>query len=117
MQIPFSSLTFITMIAGFDNGIVFLRVIGVLGTLAAWIAVSRPAMKVYWGRGSNRPPMSLPSRLAVAISISGWCLGVFGCDSRVAISLFAIGFAGAAVFGQMDKERHTAKTSTTISKP
>jgi hypothetical protein len=93
-----------------SSAAIFLRVIGGVGTLTAWIVVLRPRIKVYWGGGENRARMSQVSRLGVAVAISGWCLGVFGFLPWLSIGLFGIGFAGAAVSGQLDKERHVAGT-------
>ena len=93
-----------------SNAAIFLRVIGGVGTFTAWILVLRPRITVYWGRGENRARMSQVSKLSVAVAISGWSLGVFGFLPWLSIALFGIGFAGAAVSGQLDKERHAART-------
>jgi len=100
------------------SAILFLRVLGIAGLLFSWLTVFRPQMKVYWGRrGANRALMSRNSRLAFAIAVTGWCLGVFGADQRLALGLFAAGFAFAAIYSREDEKEHVARTGIPVRKP
>lgn len=90
--------------------IIFLRVLGILFVSFSWLTVLRPQMKVYWGRGANRPLMSRKSRLAFAIAVTGWCLGVFGADQRLAVGLFLVGFVVAVIHAKEDEKEHFART-------
>jgi hypothetical protein len=99
------------------GGILFLKALGIVGLLFSWLAAFRPKMKVYWGRGANRPLMSRRSRVAFAIAATGWCLGVFGANQRLALLLFATGFALAVISGKQDEKDHVARTGTLVRKP
>lgn len=100
------------------SAILFLRVLGIAGLLFSWLTVFRPQMKVYWGRrGANRPLMSQRSRVAFAIAVTGWCLGVFGANQRLALLLFATGFALAVISGKEDEKEHVARTGIPVRKP
>jgi len=100
------------------SAVLFLRVLGIAGLLFSWLTVFRPQMKVYWGRrGVNRALMSRNSRLAFAIAVTGWCLGVFGANQKLALLLFTIGFALAVISGREDEKEHVARTGALVRKP
>jgi len=100
------------------SAILLLRLLGIAGLLFSWLTVFRPQMKVYWGRrGANRPLMSQRSRVAFATAVTGWCLGVFGANQRLALGLFAVGFAFAAIYSREDEKEHVARTGIDVRKP
>jgi len=68
-------------------------------------------MKVYWGRrGANRALMSQQSKVASAIAVTGWCLGVFGANQKLAVGLFLLGFVVAVIHSREDEKEHAART-------
>ncbi len=99
--------------------VIFLRVLGIFMLVFSWLTVLRPEMKVYWGKGrsTSRAPLSQKSKLAFAIAISGWCLGVFSGNQTLAVSLFLIGFVTACISGSDDQKEHARQTGTTARKP
>ena len=98
--------------------LIFLRLLGIPFLLFSWLTVLRPQLKVYWGRGANRPLISRKGRLAFAIAMTGWCLGVFGADQTLALGLFATGFAAAFIYAREDAQRHlTRNVVTAIENP
>jgi hypothetical protein len=99
------------------GGILFLKALGIVGLLFSWLAAFRPKMKVYWGRGANRPLMSQRSRVAFAILATGWCLGVFGADYRLAVGLFVLGWVVAVASGRQDEDKHVARTGAPLRRP
>ncbi len=98
------------MIHPTPSPVIFLRVLGILFVSFSWLIVLRPQMKVYWGRGANRPLMSQKSRLSFAVAMTGWCLGVFGANQKLALALFMIGFVVAVINAKEDEKEHTART-------
>jgi len=99
-----------------SSGVLFLRILGIAVLPFSWLTVFRPQMKVYWGRGTNRPLMSRKSRLAFAIAWTGWCLGVFGANQTLAVGLFLTGFVVAVISGKEDEKEHIARTDVPIRK-
>lgn len=99
------------------SGVLFLKALGVAGLLFSWLPALRPQMEVYWGRGANRPLMSQRTRVAFAIAATGWCLGIFGVDYRLALSLFTFGWVAAVAFGRQDEDKHGARTGAPLRKP
>jgi hypothetical protein len=99
------------------SSVLFLKLLGVVGMFFSWMTVFRPRMKVYWGRGANRLLMSQTSRLAFAIAVTGWCLGVFGFDYRLAVGVFLLGWATAVGSARQDEARHVATTGVPLRNP
>lgn len=100
------------------SGVLFLKALGIAGLVFSWLPVFRPQMKVVWGRrGANRPPMSRKSRLAFAIAGTGWCLGVFGANQTLSLSLFLTGLAVAMISSKEDEKEHVARTGVPVRKP
>lgn len=96
--------------------VVFLRVLGVAMLVFSWVPVFNPEIKVYWGKGSsaNRALMSWKSKLAFAIAMTGWCLGVFGVKQNLAVGLFMFGFVFGVAFAGKDKDEYIARTGVPI---
>jgi hypothetical protein len=96
--------------------IVFLRVLGIAMLVFSWVPVFNPEIKVYWGKGrsANRALMSRKSKLAFAIAMTGWCLGVFGVNQNLAVGLFMLGFVFGVAFAGKDEAEHVARTGVPI---
>jgi len=99
------------------DGALFLKLLGIGGLLFSWLLVFRPEMKVYWGRGANRPLVSAQGRLAFALAATGWCLGVFGANQWLAVGLFMSGFVAAVASAKQDEDNHVARTGAHLRKP
>lgn len=60
--------------------------------------------------------MSRKSKLAFAIAMTGWCLGVFGVNQNLAVGLFMLGFVFGVAFAGKDEDEHVARTGVPIRK-
>jgi uncharacterized membrane protein len=98
--------------------VVFLRVLGITMLVFSWVPVFNPEIEVYWGKGrsANRALMSRKSKLAFAIAMTGWCLGVFGVNQNWAVGLFMLGFVFGVAFAGKDEDEHVARTGVPIRK-
>ena len=65
------------------------KIFGVAMMLFSWAPVAFPHIRVSL-RGGNRAPLSMHSKLVLAIGVTCWCLAIFGVYPRVCGGMFAL---------------------------
>jgi hypothetical protein len=84
---------------------IFLGMLGAVMALFAWASVISPDLPVTW-KGGNRAPLSMPSRIAMAVAITSWCLILTGFHPTVWTVLFAACVAFGVGQSSRDRAAH-----------
>jgi len=79
---------------------IFMGTTGALMALFVWGSVLFPNIPIAW-KGGNRAPLSMPSRIAMAIGITCWCLILTGFLPMLWVALFG----GCIVFAWFQSSR------------
>lgn len=83
---------------------IFLGMVGGSMALFAWASVLFPEkMPVVW-KGGNRAPLSMPSRVTMAVAMTSWCLALAGFHPLICAAVFAV----CIMFGFVECSRDRA---------
>lgn len=82
-----------------------LRILGLLMALMAWYPVVFPGTLIRW-KGGNRAPLSMQSRIVIAVAMTAWCLAVFGVYPMYGAAVFATCIAVSFFLTRQDRRAH-----------
>jgi hypothetical protein len=86
---------------------IFMGMVGGGMALFAWASVVFPGIRVSW-KGGNHALLSTPSRLAMAVAMTSWCLALTGFHPLICAGLFAACVMFGFVQSSRDRAAHDA---------
>jgi hypothetical protein len=94
---------------------ILLGILGAAMALFAWASVVFRKIPVTW-KGGNHALLSMPSRVAMAVAMTSWCLALTGFHPMIWVALFAVCVMFGMIHSRRDRVAHDAGQGITEGK-